>query len=134
MESNIVIWWSIPLAAVLGFAFGAAYYGVLGRRWMAALGKTEDEVKPEASQFVIAFIAELIMAVIVAYMAVYVLNDPISPFAGAGVAALLWLGLVATTIMVNHRYGGQSWNLTIIDAGHWFGVLIVMGLVVGLVH
>ena len=32
-------------AAVVGFLFGGIWYGVLGKSWMAALGKTEAEIK-----------------------------------------------------------------------------------------
>ncbi|HSO46981.1 MAG TPA: DUF1761 domain-containing protein, partial [Rhizobiaceae bacterium] len=36
-----------------------------------------------------------------------------------------------TTLVVNHRYGGFGWDLTLIDAGHWLAVLLVMGAVIG---
>ena len=35
-------------------------------------------------------------------------------------------------MLVNHRFQGQGWKLTLIDAGHWLGVLLVMGAVLGL--
>ena len=47
-------------------------------------------------------------------------------------AAFIWLGFVASAMTVNHRFQGAPWALTLIDAGHWLGVLIVMGLVIGL--
>ena len=47
-------------------------------------------------------------------------------------ATMLWAGFVATTIVVNHRFARDSWTRTLIDAGHWLGVLWVMGLVIGL--
>jgi hypothetical protein len=36
---------------------------------------------------------------------------------GAVSGAIFWLGFIATTIAVNHRYHGFGWNLTIIGAG-----------------
>ena len=43
----------------------------------------------------------------------------------------VWLGFMATTVAVNQRYEGFGWDLTIIDAGHWLGVAIIMGAVIG---
>ena len=47
-------------------------------------------------------------------------------------AAFIWFGFVLTTMMVNHRFQSARWSLTLIDGGHWLGVLLVMGLVIGL--
>jgi Protein of unknown function (DUF1761) len=47
-------------------------------------------------------------------------------------AALLWLGLVITTVAVNNAYRGAKPMLTVIDGGHWLTVLLIMGLVIGL--
>ena len=43
----------------------------------------------------------------------------------------VWLGFMATTVAVNQRYEDFGWDLTIIDAGHWLGVAIIMGAVIG---
>ena len=48
-------------------------------------------------------------------------------------AALIWVGIVLTTQIVNHRFQGQPWSLTLIDSGHWLGVLIIQGVVIGAV-
>ena len=45
--------------------------------------------------------------------------------------AFCWLGFVATTIATNHAYQGAKRSLTLIDAGHWLGVLLVQGAVIG---
>lgn len=37
---------AVLAAAVVSWLFGAAYYGVLGQQWMAALGKTKEELMP----------------------------------------------------------------------------------------
>ena len=48
------------------------------------------------------------------------------------VGAHMWLGFVITTLIMNHRYEGMKWSLTIIDGLHLLGVLLVQGLVLGL--
>lgn len=53
----------ILAAALAGFAIGMAWYMSLGNLWMAALGKTKDEIKPSAEPFIVSAIALLVMAV-----------------------------------------------------------------------
>lgn len=45
--------------------------------------------------------------------------------------ASVWLGFVATTLAVNHTFQGAKKELTLIDGGHWLGVLLVQGLLIG---
>ena len=37
-------------AAVASWIFGAVYYGLLGRQWMAALGRSEEECAQAGKQ------------------------------------------------------------------------------------
>ena len=46
--------------------------------------------------------------------------------------AILWAGLVLTTTTVNYAFQGRRAALTLIDSGHWLGVLLLQGLVIGL--
>ena len=48
-------------------------------------------------------------------------------------AAFIWLGFVITTLAVNHAFQGSKRTLTLIDGGHWLGVLLLQGAIIGLV-
>ena len=127
---------AVVAAAVASWIFGALWYGLLGERWMAALGTTKAEMmgpsgKPSPAPFVISFVAELVMAWtlagVVGHMGqVSVRNALITAF-------FAWLGFVITTIVVNNAYTRRKAALTAIDGGHWLGVLLVQGLVIGLI-
>jgi hypothetical protein len=43
----------------------------------------------------------------------------------------LWFGFVITTMTVNHAFQGARRSLTLIDGGHWLGVLLVQGAILG---
>jgi hypothetical protein len=43
----------------------------------------------------------------------------------------LWLGFVITTMAVNHAFQGERPSLTLIDGGHWLGVLLIQGAILG---
>jgi len=120
---------AVAAAAVTSFVFGGAWYGFLGNAWMKAAGLTREDTKPSASIMIIAFLCQLLMAFVFAGVILHVGGASIRT--GLISAALIWAGFILTSLTVNHRFQGKPWSLTIIDSGHWLGVLIVQGLVIG---
>ncbi len=125
---------SIFLATAASFLFGGVWYGALSKSWLGALGKTEDEIKtagrPLPMLFAITIVAQIIMAWVLAGIIGH--TGAVSLRTGLIAGALVWLGFVATTLVVNHGYQGSRWALTVIDGGHWLGVLLIQGAVIGL--
>lgn len=39
--------------------------------------------------------------------------------------------IVITTMAVNHAFQGQRGALTLTDGGHWLGVLLIQGAILG---
>jgi Protein of unknown function (DUF1761) len=126
---------AVLVAAVAAWVLGAVWYQVLSQPWLAAQGKTKADMKPPASKvaafapFVLVFIAELIMAWMLAGIlghlgGVTVRNGVIS-------GAACWFGFVLTTIATNYAFHGRKIMLTVIDAGYWLVVLIIMGAILG---
>ena len=123
---------AIFVAAVASWIAGAVWYGVLGKRWMAALGWNPSE-QPKSmpiGPMITSFVAELIMALMLAglirhFGAINVKN-------GAIIGAACWFGFVLTTIAVNNAFQKRSAMLTAIDSGHWLVVLVIQGIVLGL--
>ncbi len=124
---------AVIVATLAGFGLGAVWYMVLGRPWMRALGKTEDEIKQKqgaaaALPFVIALLAQFVMATMLAGLMGH-LGD-VSIRGGVISAFFVWVGFVITTMGVNHAFQGAKPILTFIDGGHWLAVLVVMGTVI----
>ena len=130
---------AIFIAAVAGWLAGAAYYSALGKRWVAAQGKTPEQFKAELAAkqgtaaawlpFALAFVADLAMAWVLAGMVGHLGTVTIR---SAVISALFaWGGFVVTTVLVNNAFAGRSYALTAIDSGHWLLTLIVMGAVIG---
>jgi hypothetical protein len=129
---------AIVVAAVAAWIFGEVYYGVLGRKWIEAQGKTMEQCKAEnagkstavkVTPFVLSFIAELLMASalsgIMFHIGIYTVR------AGAFSGFMCWLGFVLTAIAVNNAYTFRKTTLTAIDSGHWLGALVVIGAILG---
>ena len=120
---------AVFIAAVAAFATGAIWYGVLGSRWLAALGKTREELRPTPLPFIVSFVSELIMAFVLAGIIGHM--GEVTIRTGIVSALFVWAGFVVTTTFVNNAYQGTPWSLPLIDAGHWLAVLVVMGIVIG---
>jgi hypothetical protein len=129
---------SVLTGAVAAWLFGAAYYTALGRRWLAAQGKTPEACKAEqaaksalakAAPFVLSFVAELVMGVTIYGILTH--SGLWSWHAGIVTGVFCWVGFVLTTIAINNAYSGRKAMLTAIDSGHWLGVLAIIGGIIG---
>lgn len=124
---------AVVLAAVAAFVFGGVWYGMLGRHWMAALGKTEAELtatgRSMAVLFALTLAAELGVALMLAGLLAHL--GHVTLYGGVISAALLWAGLVFPVHLVNYGFQGAPWSLAMVDGGHWLGVLLVEGAILG---
>lgn len=117
-------------AAIASFIIGAIWYGVLGKAWMKAAGLTEEQTRPNPVTMIIAFLCQVVMAIVFAGI-IYHAGE-VTVRAGIISAIMVWIGIVMTTQIINHRFQSQPWALTAIDGGHWLLVLLVQAVVIGL--
>lgn len=120
---------AILIAAVAGFAWGAAYYMTLSKPWLAAVGNIEPKKSPVP--FVISFVALVIMAWVLAGTIGHLGPGQVTIRNGIISALFIWVGFVATTVFVNNAYPGRRYMLSVIDSIHWLGVLVIQGVVIG---
>lgn len=133
MNANFGI---ILLAAIAGFGFGSVWYMALSKPWLAALGEAGARQTKSVNFSVamgITFAAQLIMAWVLAGVFAHLLKGGVPATIGNGMlsAAFLWFGFVAPSMAANHTFQGARPMLTVIDAGHWLGVLLIQGAIVG---
>ena len=129
-----VNWLAIIVATIVSMALGFGWYMALGKQWMAALGRTREQIMGQGNQatpFIIAALMQLVMAYFLALLTPKVLGAT-SLVTGVEMGFWLWLGFVITSMIINHRYQGSKWSLTLIDGGYLLGVLLVQGIVIGL--
>lgn len=130
---------SIIVAAVAAWLFGAAYYTTLSKPWLAAAGMTPEYMKQQpqggklkmAAPFILSFVAEIAMAWVLAGVLGHLGPGQVTVRNGLISALFLWFGFVLTTIATNNAYPGRKPMLTVIDAGHWLGVMLLMGAIIG---
>lgn len=137
MSSGGVNHIAVLVAAVASFLFGGIWYGAFRRRALARSAEA-DELRPRLPRFkvdavplIATFFALLVMAYVLAG-AVGLLGAGEVTVRGGVVSALYaWAGLVMTSLVVGHMVEGVSSLATLVDAGHWLGVLVIQGVVIG---
>jgi hypothetical protein len=124
---------AVLVCAVFGLVLGSMWFSapLFGRRWMAAIGKTEEQVKAEFSplKIVVAFFSALLEA--------YALNAVMRWSGIQGLTGGLLLGVVcAVGFVVMSRWvddamEGRSRTLLVLNGGYHVVFLAVCGAILG---
>ena len=115
--------------------FGGVWYGVLSKQWLDASGQTLASIaartggNPTFVPYLITIVSQVLMAWVLAGILGHI--GPVTWKNGLITAGFAWLGFVLPTILVNYSFQGQKPMLSVIDLGHWLGVMLVQGAVIG---
>lgn len=125
---------AVIIAGFAGYAFGAAWYSLLGGRWRDAVGLSAEDVRPSRniSAFVIALVANIVVAGIMRHIFVSAgVADPVAGLVGGfGLGAFV----AGAYILTNYSFARASGALKAIDIGHAAGSAAVIGLALGLMQ
>ena len=123
-------WWAILVATAAAFALGYVWYGpVFGKAWLAALGKTEDEIQPSPTPFVVSFVAALATCIVVAALMGGLGMKGVAN--GAVLGLVTGVGFIAASMASDTAFCGWGWQLWAIQAGYRVTYSIVMGAIIG---
>lgn len=126
-----VNWLAVVVAALAGFVVGGVWYGpIMGKKWMGAVGLTEDQIKQGSMGLIYggAFAFSLLASWTLAHtFATYAdgLSVPVKVMTAFGVA----LGFIVPAIGTNYLFSQKSKTLFLIDASYWLLFYVAMGLV-----
>ena len=129
-----VNWLAVVLAALAGFVVGGIWYGpVMGRKWMGAVGLSEDRVKQGnipllyAGAFAFSLLASWTLAH--TFHSYEVNGVELSVVVKVVTALGIALGFIVPAIGTNYLFARSSKTLFFIDASYWLLFYIAMGLV-----
>lgn len=120
---------SVILAAIAAFAFGAGYYMLLAKPWMAAaaieVGPDGKPVNESPIPYVVSFICIILVAGMMRHT--FALSG-IDTF-GKGLQSGFGIGLFFITpwIFINTGYSNRPWKLAVIDGGYATAAATVIG-------
>lgn len=126
-----VNWIAIIAAAATGFIVGGIWYGpIMGKKWMGAVGLTEEQVKAGNMGAIYggAFAFSLLASWTLAHtFATYMteLSFSVKVLTAFGVA----IGFIVPAIGTNYLFSQKTKTLFFIDAGYWLLFYTAMGIV-----
>ncbi|MFJ6079148.1 DUF1761 domain-containing protein [Pseudarthrobacter sp. NPDC092419] len=127
-------WLAVLLAFVASLAVGFVWYmpAVLGNRWMAAIGKTEDDLKNisgGAGLWLPMMLASALTAILLAVLMGDLGLD--SAFGGAVFGLTMGLVFRAGGHVIHNGFAGRPAAVTLIDAGHDLVAMGLAGAIIG---
>ena len=131
MDLLDVNWIAVIAAAAMGFVVGGIWYGpVMGKKWMGAVGLTEEEVAEGNMPAIFggAFGFSLLASWTLAHtFATYAaeLSFEVKVLTAFGIA----LGFIVPAIGTNYLFSQKTKSLFFIDASYWLIFYTVMGTV-----
>lgn len=123
-------YFAVVVAGIAGFLFGAVWYTVFAKRWMAASGVALNEAgdAPANRADPIPYMTSIAGAILVAGMMRHVFaRSGIDTF-GEGLVSGLGIGLflVSPWIATFYGFSGRPFRLTLIDGGYaTFGCTVI---------
>ena len=123
-------WWAIIVATLAAFALGWLWYGPLfGKKWLEALGKTQEELNPSPQPFVISFFAALLTCIVLAALMKSLGMTTLT--SGLIIGGITGIGFIATSMASDSAFCGWGMPLFWIQAGYRVVYNILMGAVLG---
>ena len=126
---------SVIAAGLAAWIFGAVWYSVLAKPWVAASGVATDENgRPANQKNPVPYIISIVSAIIVAGMMRHSFNLSGIDSVGKGLLSGFGIGafLAAPWIATNYGFAGRPAQLIVIDAGYAIFGCTVIGVVLTL--
>ena len=127
--NHVAVW----VAGVVQFILGAGWYTLLGRSWLAGIGKTQEQIMAEHGNSPVPYLISLVTGLVIAYTIAWLLPKlgRQSAAGGAKTGAVLALALIGTTLAQNYAFEARSLSLWLINAGYMVVGMAIMGAIVG---
>ncbi|WP_415922471.1 DUF1761 domain-containing protein [Tateyamaria sp. SN6-1] len=112
---------AVMAAGIAGFVFGAIWYTVLAKPWMAVSGVAVDETGQPANRTnPIPYITSIVATILVAGMMRHVFVLSGIDTVGEGLVSGLGIGLFMSVpwLATNYGFAGRPFRLTLIDGGY----------------
>ena len=131
VDLGSINWWAVLVSTVVAYAIGAVWYAppVFGNRWMAALGKSKEQLGDPVKLMVAQFFLTLVIAVVLA--AVVVRFGAVTWLEGGALGLALSVGLVATSLLSDWMFCGFNMRLYWMQIGYKVVGVTAMGAILG---
>lgn len=126
---HVAVW----IASIVFFVLGAIWYSIMAAPWMAAIGKTMEELGREQGAsplpYVVGFIAILVMCYTLAWLMHRLQAATLA--AGLRLGAIIAIGFIAATLALNYGFEARSITLWLINSAYVIVGLALAGAIIG---
>jgi hypothetical protein len=126
---HVAVW----IASIVFFVLGAIWYSVMAVPWMAAIGKTMEQLGREQGAsplpYVVGFIAILVMCYTLAWLMHRL--QAATLVAGLRLGAIVAIGFIAATLALNYGFEARSVTLWLINSAYVIVGLALAGAIIG---
>lgn len=135
MDINI---WAILVATVVGYSIGGLWYTpkLFAHPWLAETGLTVEKIRanPSKMPFIVAFLANLVIATALAFIHARLVPDlSWGAFGnGVGLGLMTGVGVAAAAAAPHYAFQGSSRKLFLIDYGQTLASIVAMSLILAL--
>lgn len=117
LEFTGLNWLAILIATAVAFVLGGIWYGpIFGKAWMRAIGKSESDIKPSATPYIISFVTALVTAIVLAALINSLGIDTLG--GGLLLGAIMGVGFIATAMASDSAFCGWGLPLFLIQSGY----------------
>lgn len=122
------------VSSVVYFVIQAVWFTAFAGAWTAGLGWTPERIADAKANmtpwpYVVAFVCNVVMAIVLAKAIAW--TGKAGAAGGAATGALLWLGLVLTSMATEFGFERKPASFTLIAAGAVLAGLLAMGALQG---
>jgi hypothetical protein len=120
---------AVLVAALIGFGLGGPWYNFFAKPWMAAVGKTEAELK--SGNQIFAYAGAAVASLMVAYaLALFIgFTQANTVVQGILVGLWAWVGFVAAPNLPTYLFSRWPRELYFINNGYHLVSLVVMAAI-----
>ena len=126
---HVAVW----IASIVFFVLGAIWYSVMAAPWMAAIGKTMDELTREQGASPLPYIVGFAAILVMCYTLAWLMHrlQAATLFDGLRVGAIVAVGFVTATLALNYGFEARSVTLWMINSAYVVVGLALAGAIIG---
>jgi len=126
---HLAVW----IASIVFFVLGAIWYSVMATAWVAAIGKSMEQLTREHGAsplpYVVGFVAILVMCYTLAWLMHRVHATTLID--GLRLGAIVAIGFIAATLALNYGFEARSVTLWLINSVYLVVGLALAGAIIG---
>jgi hypothetical protein len=126
---HVAVW----IASIVFFVLGAIWYSVMAVPWMAAIGKTMEQLGREQGASPLPYLVGFIAILVMCYTLAWLMHrlQAATLVAGLRLGAIVAIGFIAATLALNYGFEARSVTLWLINSAYVIVGLALAGAIIG---